>query len=81
MRLQRSRLLTLSVLLPMAALGAFTLAPPLHAQCDPGPNVCCSGGEVYAVGQCESSGCWFWSSKKCESSPGGYAYFSQCGGC
>ena len=77
MSVVRRKLLALSIVLPTLALGAFTLAPPAGAACEPGPAWCCYAGEYYSIGTCRTGDCWWWSGNKCEQG-GVDAYWTGC---
>jgi len=73
----RRKMLVLSILLPMLAVGVFTFATPLQADCDGNPSQCCFGGNSYSLGSClNMGGCW-WDYAKCVQG-GVDAYWDNC---
>lgn len=77
MTMVRRKLLALSIILPMLAVGAFTLATPLQADCVASPSQCCYAGNTYSLGSClDMGGCWF-SVAKCVQG-GVDAYWDNC---
>jgi len=71
------RLLALSFILPMLAVGAFTFAPRVEASCSSSPSQCCYAGTAYQLGDCVSmGGCW-WYTAKCAAG-GVDAYWDNC---
>lgn len=78
---KNGKLMALSSVLPMAALGVFMMAgtSPVAAECQFTPSNCCIGAlGYYSLGACVLDGCSLYK-KKCEAptTPGGNAWWSD----
>ena len=80
---KNGKLMALSSVLPMAALGVFVMAgtSPVAADCQFSPSNCCNGATgYYSLGACIFEGCYIFKKRRCEApqTVPGDAWWSSC---